>query len=256
MLYVLPNVSAFGRDGEAGVIYGLNVVPVGVILGSKQRRILSARIDFCQEEGVRYVMMIMKRVFMMLLAAMMITAGAYGAEAAGVGGRWLLDGGGFAEKGILRVSLTANGDMDIIASKDASGTEKITEYRLRGELNASRLNINTWKYSGTMPVNPPITVNNFNPTINEPFRLPSFTIQELTYTVELTSATAGTIKIRGYVDIDKVGKCEINADCALWKEGSDKPAVPNSKSGCNSGAGAALAVIAASWFFLRKRREL
>lgn len=195
----------------------------------------------------------MKRVFMALILAIFVMIGACSAEAKGIGGRWLLDGTGFAEKGILRVSLNANGDMDIIASADASGTEKITEYRLRGELNASRLNINTWKYDHATPVNPPITVNNFNPTVSEPFRLPSFTIQELTYTVELTNETSGTIKIRGFVNIDKVGRCEINADCALWKEGTTRPDAPNSKSGCSAGAGTTIVLVAASLFFLRKR---
>ena len=195
----------------------------------------------------------MKRILTALILALFVMLGACSAEAKGIGGRWLLDGAGFAEKGILRVSLTANGDMDIIASADSAGTEKITEYRLRGELNASRLNINTWKYNHTTPVNPPITVNNFNPTVNEPFRLPSFTIQELTYTVEFTSATSGTIKLRGFVNIDSVGRCEINADCALWKEGTARPDIPDSKSGCNSGAGTALAIVALSSFFLRKR---
>ena len=193
----------------------------------------------------------MKKILVALIIVFAMMTGTCSAEVQKLGGRWLLDGAGFAERGVLRVSLTTNGDLDIVSSSDPSGNEKITEYKVRGELNASRLNINTWKYAHSAPVNPPLTVNKFNPTLNEPYRLPSFTIQELTYTVELTSTTSGTVKIRGFVDIDNVGKCEINADCALWKEGTPKPDIPNSKSGCNSGVGGALLLIATALYLIK-----
>lgn len=188
-------------------------------------------------------------VIFMLAAALFSCA----ALAAGnsISDNWFVEGSGFAQKGILRVSLNANGGLDI-KSRFVDGTEYITGYETWGELNASRLGINTWRYGDKYELSAPIEVRSFNPTMSEPFRLPPFTIDKLTYRVVLTSANSGTVDISGYVDIDTVGETEINADCAIWREGTPMPDIPDTESGCDAGSGAS-ALLALGAVLLSRR---
>lgn len=187
-----------------------------------------------------------------IMSLMFFSTAAY-AERLQVGGRWLVDGAGFAEKGFVRVQLTTQGHIDI-KSRTTGNVETITGYDVRGVLNASKLGIKAWKYGKTVNLAVPITLNNFNPTVSEPYRLPSFSVDDLTYTIEFTSARTGTVKIRGYADIETVGRCEINADCAIWKKGSKKPDTDNEGSGCNTGFGAFASTGAAALVALLRRR--
>jgi hypothetical protein len=166
-------------------------------------------------------------------------------------GRWLAEGGGFAKKSLLRVRLEANGAFDIKSAVE-NGTERVTGYGVYCELNASRLGINTWSFRTEYELPSPIEVVDFNPTMNDPFRLPPFTIDNLTYTVTLTDANSGTVGISGYVDIDTVGQTEINADCAIWRQGTPKPDIPDTSRGCGIGTGA-LALLAGGAIFLGRR---
>jgi opacity protein-like surface antigen len=150
---------------------------------------------------------------------------------------WYVEGGGYAQKDIVRVSLNTNGGL-LIKSQVADGVEYITGYEAWGELNASKLNINAWRYEGKYEFREPVEAGSFNPTLGEPYSLPPFTIDGLTYSVVLTRADAGTVKISGYVDIDVAGRTEINADCAIWRQGTPKPEIPDTESGCDAGAGA------------------
>jgi hypothetical protein len=188
----------------------------------------------------------------LILAAVLFTCTA-DAEGGTVGARWLSSGTGFAERGFVRVRLNADGVLDI-KSTDVDGTENITGYEAWGGLNASLLGINTWGYHNKYELSLPIEVGSFNPTVNEPFRLPSFTIDRLTYTVVLTDENSGTVNISGYVDIDMVGDTEINANCAIWREGTPKPETPDTESGCDVGAGA-LGFIALAALLLRGRNS-
>ena len=188
-----------------------------------------------------------------LVCALIFSSEAPG-EAYAVGGRWLFDGEGFIEKSLLRVSLSANGTLDIKSSSE-DGAETISGYEVWGELNASRLGINAWSYHGVHSLDWPVPVGEFNPTLSEPYTLPSFSIDKLTYTVEFTSVNSGTIKIRGFVDIDMVGECEVNADCALWRQGTKMPETPDTGSGCKTGSGAAFAAALAAFMAAKAKRR-
>ena len=153
-----------------------------------------------------------------------------------VGGRWRTDGGGFAEKGFVRVSLNNSGVLTLRSTMDGE-VERLTGYNMYGELSATGFDINAWRQSDDHDYAIPIEVRDFNPSMSDPFVLPSFTIDELTYTVVFTSVNSGTVKLRGYVDIDVVGRCEVNADNAIWREGTQRPSVPETESGCSAGMG-------------------
>jgi len=80
-----------------------------------------------------------------------------------------------------------------------------------------------------------------NPTLSDPFRLPPITRDGLTYEVEFTSTTSGTIRIYGHVS----GGIRVDSLSALWKEGTIRPDIPFMGSGCNAGFGAAVLLLAA-----------
>jgi hypothetical protein len=176
----------------------------------------------------------------LLYFTLVLSVPAYGATQT-VGGSWLVEGGGYAKKSVLRVELTTNGMLDI-RSSTADEKEILTGYEVWGELNASRLGINAWSYHNDYELSPPVEAGRFEPTLNEPYRLPTFTIDGLSYTIVLTSENSGTVNISGYVDIDVVGRTDVNADCAIWRQGTPKPVIPDSTSGCDAGAGSLLAL--------------
>lgn len=193
----------------------------------------------------------LKKLLALLILIALVPCGTARASEYYLAGRWLAEGGGFAEKSPMRVRLDANGIFDI-KSAAGNGTERVTGYGVYCELNASRLGINTWSFRTEYELPSPIEVVDFNPTMNDPFRLPPFTIDKLTYTVTLTDANSGTVGISGYVDIDSVGETEINADCVIWREGTPKPDIPDTSSGCGIGAGA-LGLLAGGAIFLSRR---
>lgn len=167
------------------------------------------------------------------------------AQAATISGRWLTEGGGFAERGILRIALTADGHVDILSSTSGR-IETLTGYNVYCILRATKAEFNAWSYTGSLRLPNPITITDYNPTLNDPLYLPSFTVDDLTYTITLKTTESGTVKIRGYTNIDGVGRCEVNADCAIWKQGSPKPDIPNTESGCDAGIGSLAALCAAA----------
>jgi hypothetical protein len=135
------------------------------------------------------------------------------------------------------VRLNAKGSLDI-KTKIEDGKEYVTGYETKGELDASSFHINAWRDGSKYELQVPFKVLSFNPTVSDPFELPPFAIDKLNYTVVLTSANSGTVKISGYADIDTVGETEINADCRIWRQGTPKPDIPDTESGCDVGAGA------------------
>ena len=177
----------------------------------------------------------------LLLFLLTATAG-FAAPTQTIGGKWLAEGAGFAEKSILRVELTADGYINI-HSTISGDVETITGYDVSATLHATKAEFNAWSYSDTEQLAAPIPITDFNPTVSDPLTLPSFTVDGLTYTITLTSTTSGTVKLRGNVNIDGFGNCEVNADCALWKEGTPKPDIPDTGSGCNAGAAGILAML-------------
>jgi len=158
-------------------------------------------------------------------------------------GRWFLEGGGYAEKSFLRVELTDWGEL-YVQTKLENGIRYVTGYDVRATLDASRLNINAWKYSTSTVLQFPVRVPDADPTLDEPFELPPVTYDGLTYKVEFTSTTSGVIWIYGYID----GGIEINSVSTVWKEGTERPDIPDMTSGCNYGAGAAALFLVALFF--------
>ncbi len=177
----------------------------------------------------------MRKILMGFLAASILFLSIGNAFAGyDMSGRWLLEGGGYAEKGILRVELKVDGYMDLL-TKTEGDTQVITGYLLKVKLNASKLGINAWDYSDTVTLKTPIPVPDLDPTLNKPFELPAVTVDGLTYKITFTSTTSGSVKIYGYLDVDKVGSVEINSESAIWKEGTEKPNIKDETSGCNAG---------------------
>ena len=160
-------------------------------------------------------------------------------------GNWFLEGGGYAEKSFLRVELNAWGELFVRTTLE-NGVRYVTGYDVRATLDATRLNINAWEYSASTTLQVPVRAPNANPTLNDPFELPPVTYDGLTYKVEFTSATSGTIWIYGYVD----GGVEINSESIVWKEGTEKPYNSDMTSGCDAGAGAAALPLVAFVFAL------
>ncbi len=171
-------------------------------------------------------------------------------------GLWEIYGSGFAEKEFVRVSLELEGDMNLrfqnvqeldedVATVIQDGEEvsrtsitdkifAITSYDVNLELEATGLGIKVWSENLPNGIKIPIILSKTIPTDNYPFILPSVTFDEITYTVTFTSESSGKLRIKGYTDVDTVGKCEVNADCTVWKSGTKTPGTEDeTKSGCN-----------------------
>jgi hypothetical protein len=153
-----------------------------------------------------------------------------------------MEGGGFAEKGFVRSELTLDGTLDI-QTQTENDDRYFLGFSLAMRLDASRLNINTWKYSKVVVLDIPVKLPELSPTTNEPFELPPVPVDDLVCEVTFTSTTSGTVKIYGYIDVDVVGRVEIDSESAIWKEGSQKPDIPDKTSGCNAGLWGSLAVL-------------
>ena len=169
-------------------------------------------------------------------------------------GRWLIEGAGFAEKGILRVELKDEGTLDI-QTKTENGVQYITGYTLKIRLNASKLGINAWENTDTATMLVPIPVPELNPTLNQPFELPAVTVDKMTYKVTFTSTTSGTVKIYGFMDIDMVGTTEINSDSGIWKQGTPKPNIDDKGSGCNAGISLLALLLGTPLIALMRRKQ-
>jgi hypothetical protein len=170
-----------------------------------------------------------------------------------ISGKWLLEGGGFAEKGVLRVELTDEGFLDI-RTKVEDGTRYVLGYSVALWLNASRLGINAWEYSKNVDLELPIPIPSLNPTVNDPFKLPPVTVDRLTYKVTFTSISSGTVDIYGSLDVDVIGDVEIDSASAICKEGTEKPDIPDMTSGCNSGIIGAALVLGVFWVCRKRGR--
>ena len=70
------------------------------------------------------------------------------------------------------------------------------------------------------------------------FYLPPVKTKEgLTYKVMLTSVTSGKVDIYGTIDLDVIGRTEIQSTSAIWKEGTERPGIEDVQSGCGIGPG-------------------
>lgn len=193
--------------------------------------------------------------FVLVLSLVVVLLALPAAAAWDAGGRWLIKGMGYGEKSSVRLRLALNGDMNVktVTSGDA---RFITGYDLRMRLDTSQARIKTWTEDVHEVLPVPVLLPSLEPTVNEPFSLPVVRAEGLTYAVTLTSATSGTVDIYGTIDLDVLGRTEVNSRSAVWKDGTRRPDLDDSlESGCNAGTPSlALTLLAMLAGVLRRRR--
>lgn len=175
-------------------------------------------------------------------------------------GKWNIYGTSFVEKDFVRISFKAEGEMnlltDVLKNLNASldtiidNNQKVS----RNVINENRkvltscdinlklyifdkagFDIRVWDDYIDNAIGIPVLLPEARPTINNPFVLPTVRLQDLNLTVTFTSESSGKLRVKGYADLDTVGVCEINADCALWKDGTERPSLEKeTSSGCNA----------------------
>ena len=205
----------------------------------------------------------MKKLLLVFAVLGMFCAWA-GAESYDISGLWNIKGTGFVEKSFVRVSLELTGDMtlttatseeisnDIISrdlvSKDllSGDTVFLTAYDINLKITATGMNIRAWQDHIPNGIRVPVPLPETHPTKELPYTLPIAVNHEgLTYQVTLTGSDSGKVRITGFIEMDVIGEVEINSDCALWKSGTRMPALEEeTSSGCNSGFGAILILLA------------
>ncbi|MBQ9419155.1 MAG: hypothetical protein IJU31_02130 [Synergistaceae bacterium] len=206
----------------------------------------------------------MKKIFLaMLMMLMAFSANASTYTDTVIPGKWNIYGTSFVEKNFVRVSFKLEGEMNQATeflkniSADIDKIIEDNQEKTRNVINPDRkvlnecainlriyaldksgFDIRVWKGEISNAVEIPVLLPEMNPTIGKPFVLPSVTYEGLTLTVTFTSEKAGKLRVQGYVDVDSVGSCEINADCTIWKDGTQMPSTEEeTKSGCNAGTG-------------------
>ena len=186
-----------------------------------------------------------------------------------ISGLWNIGGRGFAEKEFVRVSLALDGNITLTTAETneilnnevssdlvrqaypesediLSGDLRfLTAYDINLEITATNLDISAWSDHIPNGIRVPVPLPARVPTADYPIVVPVQNVNDsLRYTVTITSATSGKVRIQGYVDLDVVGSTEINSDCAVWKYGTPKPAYEEeTSSGCDSGYGALMLLL-------------
>ena len=145
-------------------------------------------------------------------------------------GWWELEGEGDAERNFRRADLYVWGELHIQTSY-RGGARYVTDYDVWVTLDSPRLNIDYWEFSAGTTFGYPIRVPDAPPTRYNPFRLPTITKDGLSYDVEFTSATSGTIWIYGYVR----GQVTIDSVSFVYK--ADTQSFWRESGGCNTGFG-------------------
>ena len=205
------------------------------------------------------------------LLAMLVMLAALSAEASTytdtvLPGKWNIYGTSFVEeKGLelVRVSFKLEGEMNQTTEflknidEDIDKVIEDNQEKARGTINEDRkvlnecvinlriyaldktgFDIRVWKEEIPDVIEIPVLLPEVRPTLSTPFTLPTVNYNGLDLTVTFESEKSGKLRVKGYVDVSNVGKCEVNADCTLWKDGTERPAVDEeTKSGCNAGAG-------------------
>ena len=185
-------------------------------------------------------------------------------------GKWNIEGTSFVEKEFVRISFKIEGEMnqetDFLKNLDENIDKILSSNQeiFRNVINENRkvltscdidlkiymfdkagFDIKVWEGKIDNAVEIPILLPEARPTLSDPFELPTRKIQDLNLTLTFTSESSGKLRVKGYADFDTVGTCEVNADCALWKDGTLKPSIEEeTSSGCNS-IGVAFACMAA-----------
>ncbi|MBQ7220616.1 MAG: hypothetical protein IJS28_06510 [Synergistaceae bacterium] len=205
---------------------------------------------------------------LMLLACSQIAADEY--DETILPGLWHIKGRGFGEYSPVRLQLSLTGNMDVTTAKLSeisadnqyikSGDETIpldlennpqladmkalTGYKIYMRLNLTGAGFKAWDEDFPNGIRIPVLLPNMRPTVNDPFVLPGITYDNLTYQLSFTSPTSGKVRINGYTEVEHLGNCEINADCAIWRDGYPEPSLEEeTKSGCDSGMSALMLLL-------------
>ena len=214
----------------------------------------------------------MKKIFILIFLILIFSCSSLNASEyidSVLPGEWNIEGTSFVEKSFVRFSFRIEGEMnqavDIVKNlnenvdKILDGSEEIT----RSVVNENRkvltscdidlriymfdnagFDIKVWDKTIDNAVKIPLLLPEARPTLNDPFVLPAIKIDDLNLTLTFVSEASGKLRIQGYADFDTVGTCEINADCALWKDGTAKPSTEEeTSSGCNAGGTALLILL-------------
>ena len=160
-------------------------------------------------------------------------------------GLWELEGDGYAERNFRRADLRIWGDLYIQTSY-RGGAMYITDYDVWVTIDSPRLNIDFCEFSAGTTFGYPIRVPDAPPTRYNPFRLPPITKDGLTYDVEFTSTTSGTIWIYGYVG----GQTKVDSISFVYK--ADTQSFWKESGGCNTGIGV-FGLILPLFLLLRKK---
>lgn len=181
-------------------------------------------------------------------------AGAEESASYDVAGRWLIRGNGFGKK-TVSVELKLEGLLDL-QTKEIDGKRHISGYDLWMRIDASRLKIKAWQETYREELSIPMPLPELRPTLNSPLILPAVKTREgLIYQVTLTSVTSGTVKIYGTIDLDVVGKTEIDSNSKIWKEGTPPPDIEDLTKGCGVGLGVGPLLLLLPLLLSRARRR-
>lgn len=177
----------------------------------------------------------MKKIFVsVVLLLIAVSAG----EASWLARDWLMKGNGWAEKGIVRVHAKDVGSLVFTISEDVSGDQYVTNVRIEAELTMSGLDIEAWSFAETTEVVPAIPVPEIEPTLDNPITINGIpfkneTVDIQSYSLSITSASSGAIKVRGEILEHGI---DFSLDNVIWQGGTPEPETPDNKSGCNMGA--------------------
>ena len=204
----------------------------------------------------------MKKLLLSCMILVMSSVSAIGEEY-DVSGLWDIHGTGFVEKGVLRVSLTLNGNMtlttastseilnnavsrDLVDSSLLSGDLRfLTGYEGNLRVDATGLSISVWDDEVHNGIRVPAAIPARIPTKDYPYVLPvSVTDNGLNYTVTLVSSQAGKLRVHGFTDFGELKDAELNADATVWKHGTPMPELDSeTSSGCDSGVSAVMMLV-------------
>ena len=202
----------------------------------------------------------MKKCLLCVMIMMMsVTAEGYGTFS----GKWNIYGEGFAEKSFVRTQLELNGDMNVSAcsfsdlpadvvnvvsddwetviSRDEIGGlytlfDCLTGLSMNLRVYASSLGVNVYEENNPNEITAPYLFLDIIPSLDEPLELPDINLGRMNLRLTLTSESAGKIWLRGIVNTSYLGEIEINTECVIWKDGTERPSFSGGgSSGCDSG---------------------
>ena len=199
--------------------------------------------------------------FLLCVMIMMMSVSAEGFGT--FSGKWNIYGEGFAEKGFVRTQLEINGDMNVsacsfsdlpadvvnVVSTDWETVMKrdeigglhtlfdcLTGLAMNLRVYASSLGVNVYEENNPNEITDPYLFLDIIPSLDEPLAFPEIKVGGMTLRLTLTSENSGTVWIRGNVNTSYLGEVEINTECVIWKDGTQRPSFSGGgSSGCDSG---------------------